>query len=206
METSITFSVGPTRHPTRSSRDFPNFRNCFVINFEFNYMELYSRYMTTINIIKGIHFEILCNYSNEYLSNILYNMFDFVPHHILCEIISDIEECATQMMANNFEGRDILEMDVLLHVSDEEIEYINQNHEIQAQQIVDLMDKLRSEKFFSDSTRVCSICLEEFCPKSEHVSTKCSHVFHEKCMVSWIQQCIERSLTYSCPLCRCQIP
>ncbi|XP_058775222.1 uncharacterized protein LOC131649478 [Vicia villosa] len=121
-------------------------------------------------------------------------------------ILPKIEECARQMIANNSEGRDILEMDVLFHVIEEDGEDINQDDDGQAQQVVDLLEKLQSDYLPSNSTRQCSICLEEFCATSNLVSTKCSHVFHEKCMVSWIQKCTHNSLTYSCPLCRCQIP
>ncbi|CAK8533948.1 unnamed protein product [Lathyrus sativus] len=129
-----------------------------------------------------------------------------VPPHIVNIILPRIEECARQMIACNSEGRDILEMDVLIHVIEEEGENINQNVEGQAQQVVDLLEKLQNDHLFSDSTRQCSICLEEFYTKSDLVSTKCSHIFHEKCMVSWIQKCIDSSSTYSCPLCRRQIP
>ncbi|CAL5188677.1 unnamed protein product [Lathyrus oleraceus] len=110
------------------------------------------------------------------------------------------------MIANNSEGHDILEMDMLLHVIKEEAEDINQNDDGQAQQVVDLLEKLQSDHLPSDSTRQCSICLEEFYTMSDLVSTKCSHIFHEKCIVSWIQKCMKDSSTYSCPLCRSQIP
>lgn len=205
MENSISVHVSPARQPIRTSHGFPSFRNCFVVNFEFYHTELYSRYTTTINRINVIQFEILCDCTNEDHNNTLHNMYYFVPSYILNEILPDIEECARQMMANNSEEREILHMNVLLHVFDEEREYINQNNEGQAQQVVDLLEKLQSDYLPSDSTTGCSICLEEFCTNSDLISTKCSHIFHEKCMVSWIQKCIDRSLIYSCPLCRCQI-
>ncbi|XLT65173.1 RING-H2 finger protein ATL79-like [Arachis hypogaea] len=56
----------------------------------------------------------------------------------------------------------------------------------------------------------CVICLEEFGHGNEDssvgiVRTNCSHVFHDRCMLRWLRQCVNCQLPYSCPLCRCII-
>ncbi|CAI8617685.1 unnamed protein product [Vicia faba] len=107
-----------------------------------------------------------------------------------------MEECARQMVAHFGEEHDILEMNMHLFaitsIEEEEEDLRNQDDYGQAQQIVDLMEKFENCYLFSDSIGQCSICLEEFCTKSELVRTKCSHIFHKNCILSWIQQCINR--------------
>merc|ERR1711907_646240 len=50
----------------------------------------------------------------------------------------------------------------------------------------------------------CAICLEDMRSGAEHktVTLACSHVFHESCMLSWIDATPEDEHPM-CPLCRC---
>jgi len=123
-----------------------------------------------------------------------------------------MEECARQMVARNNEGRDMLEMNMSLHVEtidtveEEEGDYISPNDNgQQVQHILGLLEKLENNCPSRDFEEQCSICLEEFCTTSELAYTKCSHVFHKECIVPWIQECVNSSSSYSCPLCRSQI-
>ncbi|AET04170.2 putative transcription factor C2H2 family [Medicago truncatula] len=72
------------------------------------------------------------------------------------------------------------------------------------QQNDDLLEELEDDSISSDSIDQCSICLNKFCSglEKELFHTKCSHVFHEECISKWIDRCIDRSSSYSCPLCR----
>ena len=49
-------------------------------------------------------------------------------------------------------------------------------------------------------TKICSICLEEFTPKSTISILNCSHkhIFHSECIEAWL------SITNTCPLCKRQ--
>lgn len=49
-----------------------------------------------------------------------------------------------------------------------------------------------------EKTPQCSICLSDFLEKESVIKLKCNltHIFHEECIVDWIQ------LNFSCPLCR----
>ncbi|KAJ4708525.1 RING/U-box superfamily protein [Melia azedarach] len=43
---------------------------------------------------------------------------------------------------------------------------------------------------------VCSVCMEDFQPAFPGKQVPCGHVFHAKCIATWISRCD------SCPLCR----
>ncbi|KAK2428679.1 RING/U-box superfamily protein [Trifolium repens] len=183
----ISFDVSPTRTPILPSTlqldvDIPS---CFFIDFDL------------INTIFS---------SDPWDSNVYeetINHFFTIPVETLYVILPKLEECARQMVAENREGREVLEMDLSIHISP--IGMVGEEND-QAQQIVGLMEKFPINYLsFDSATTQCSICLEGIYTKSELVSTKCSHVFHKECMVPWIQKCIDRSSSYSCPLCRAQM-
>ncbi|OIW16627.1 hypothetical protein TanjilG_01866 [Lupinus angustifolius] len=70
------------------------------------------------------------------------------------------------------------------------------------------LERLKYEEDASLSKEQCAICLEEFCNGDESkllVRTQCLHVFHEDCMIKWLQRCSNVNQSYSCPMCRCQI-
>jgi len=205
-----------------NSKDIPSLGGWFLINFDFTHIILPSDHdattpmsnsAITMNKILAVPIEILCNCTEGDHNNVLflYDTFDFVPTNILDVILPNMEECARQMVLEYSEGRDILEVNMSLHVDtietveeEEDDRNLDDNGQ-QAQQIVGLLEKLENNHRSSDLIGQCSICLEEFCTKSELVYTKCSHVFHQKCIGPWIQKCINRSSSYSCPLCRGQI-
>ncbi|KAL5054268.1 hypothetical protein RYX36_034950 [Vicia faba] len=212
METIIDLHICPTREPIESSHNIHGFRKYFFINFEFNHAYLpfqtnvTTDLTTTIREAVTIPIENLCNCMEGDYNNV-YEKFSFIPINILDEILPKMEECARQMVAHYGEEHDIIEMSIHLFaitpIEEEEEDLRNQDDFDQAQQIVDLMEKLEMCYLSSsDSTGQCPICLEEFCITSEFVRTNCSYVFHKKCIASWIQQCINCSSTYTCPLCR----
>ncbi|AES93674.1 putative aminoacyltransferase, E1 ubiquitin-activating enzyme [Medicago truncatula] len=206
------------------SKDIPSLGGWFLINFDFTHIILPSDHdattsmsnsAITMNKILAIPIEILCNCTEGDHNNVLflYDTFDFVATNILDVILPDMEQCARQMVLKYGEGHDILEMNMSLHVDtletvEEEEEEDDRNFDDngqQAQQIAGLLEKLENNYHSSHKIGQCSICLEEFCTELELAYTKCSHVFHQKCIRPWIQKCINRSSSYSCPLCRGQI-
>ncbi|KAH0981721.1 hypothetical protein GBA52_008898 [Prunus armeniaca] len=46
----------------------------------------------------------------------------------------------------------------------------------------------------------CTVCMEEFNGGSEIACMPCSHLFHEKCIVTWLKQ------SHYCPVCRFEVP
>ncbi|KAK2428678.1 RING/U-box superfamily protein [Trifolium repens] len=207
----ISFDVSPTRTPILPSTlqldvDIPS---CFFIDFDLINTIFSSDpwdsnvYEETINHFFTIPVETLCNCTDRDHKSVVYNTFFFMSPNILDVILPKLEECARQMVAENREGREVLEMDLSIHISP--IGMVGEEND-QAQQIVGLMEKFPINYLsFDSATTQCSICLEGIYTKSELVSTKCSHVFHKECMVPWIQKCIDRSSSYSCPLCRAQM-
>ncbi|XP_057720380.1 E3 ubiquitin-protein ligase RHA2B-like [Arachis stenosperma] len=58
-----------------------------------------------------------------------------------------------------------------------------------------------------DDDDECAICLEKFDHGNEDssveiVRTNCWHVFHDRCLLRWLQRCANCQSPYSCPLCR----
>lgn len=215
METFFNFEAYLPSERIESSHNIHVFRKCFCIDFEFSHTIIPSQsdattfmpdFTTTIKKVVAIPIEILCNGLEGDHNGVLYAEFSFVPDDLLYTVLPNLEEFARQIVAHNYENRDILELNVRLSaitsIEEEEEDFRNQDDYGQAQQVVDLMEKLENCYPFSDSTEQCPICLEEFCIKSDLARTKCSHVFHKNCIDSWIQQCINRSSTYTCPLCR----
>ena len=61
------------------------------------------------------------------------------------------------------------------------------------------IDELEKVKMKLDGR--CSICLEEFaCEEDEIVQMPCSHVYHSRCIVKWLE------CNHLCPLCRFEMP
>ncbi|BFG20317.1 hypothetical protein CerSpe_065920 [Prunus speciosa] len=46
----------------------------------------------------------------------------------------------------------------------------------------------------------CTVCMEEFNGGSEIACMPCLHLFHEKCVVTWLKQ------SHYCPVCRFEVP
>ncbi|KAL3742522.1 hypothetical protein ACJRO7_017914 [Eucalyptus globulus] len=56
------------------------------------------------------------------------------------------------------------------------------------------------EKFYAAEDRdCCSIRLEDFRTAEKVTELPCSHVFHRRCIIKWLEE------NNSCPLCRCQL-
>lgn len=53
-----------------------------------------------------------------------------------------------------------------------------------------------TEKNKDEDGKRCAICLEDFEPKEMVVITPCNHMFHEECIIPWLQS------QGQCPVCR----
>lgn len=71
---------------------------------------------------------------------------------------------------------------------------------LEAHSLVENMQKLITGPSESGK-EVCPICLQEFMVGCEVRSTRCSHKYHENCLIEWLKRS-----HYSCPLCRKSIP
>ncbi|XP_058508178.1 RING finger protein 122-like [Solea solea] len=60
-----------------------------------------------------------------------------------------------------------------------------------------------SDKKLSLLGQTCAVCLEEFCSRDELGVCPCSHAFHKKCLLKWLEI---RSVCPMCnkPICRIQ--
>ena len=141
----------------------------------------------------------------------LFSILRDVPNVMLEKLLSDIKECARNMVALNIEESETLEINVLLRrVTTLVVEEDGLNEYYQSsicQQNVGLSLKSDDETTSNSSDDECSICLEELHNESQSklFHTKCSHVFHIECIAQLIYGCINRSTLYSCPLCRQEI-
>ncbi|KAK2384237.1 E3 ubiquitin protein ligase RIN2 [Trifolium repens] len=134
-------------------------------------------------------------------THFLIDTFHEVPNDVLPEVLHQMGDCARNMVSLNTEGCGMrLHMNVQLHI-------VTRYHQFDpnciGRQNVGFSPRLDVETT-SNSTDQCSICLEEFCngSQSELFYTRCSHIFHKECLTKWVDQCINRSSSYSCPLCR----
>ncbi|KAK2440865.1 putative E3 ubiquitin-protein ligase XERICO [Trifolium repens] len=82
-----------------------------------------TNFTTNVNDHFLIPSEILCNCDTNTIINanqntlFLYNIFNFVPTHVLDTILCQMGDVARQMIALNVGRCGILEMNVLLHVT-----------------------------------------------------------------------------------------
>ncbi|XP_066581916.1 E3 ubiquitin-protein ligase RNF181 [Prorops nasuta] len=62
------------------------------------------------------------------------------------------------------------------------------------------VDNLPDVTITSDDTKQCPVCLKDFDVGSQAKRMPCRHMFHNECIVPWLQK------TNSCPLCRHELP
>ncbi|XP_022715729.1 E3 ubiquitin-protein ligase RNF181 homolog [Durio zibethinus] len=62
------------------------------------------------------------------------------------------------------------------------------------------IEALEKVKFEGNFTRQCVICLEEILDGSKASRMPCSHVYHQDCIVNWLEK------SNLCPLCQFQMP
>lgn len=58
----------------------------------------------------------------------------------------------------------------------------------------------RRRKVCASESDSCTVCMEEFNGGSEVACMPCSHVFHDKCIRTWLRQ------SHYCPVCRFEVP
>ncbi|RVW35537.1 Polynucleotide 5'-hydroxyl-kinase NOL9 [Vitis vinifera] len=63
---------------------------------------------------------------------------------------------------------------------------------------IEALEKIKFEEV--NSTDKCIICLEEFATESEVSRMPCSHIYHEDCIIEWLER------SHMCPLCRFKMP
>jgi len=49
---------------------------------------------------------------------------------------------------------------------------------------------------------ICCICLDEVTNKQDYVSLNCGHIFHNKCLETWVKTQNKNKYNSNCPLCR----
>jgi len=229
---SFDLSVTPIRKPIQPlSTENPSLEDgCYSIHFHYNHLTISSTSNDPKNLIFNFrtpvldyHYflipsDILCNYNNQTHMDVivlrtlfLFSILRDVPNVMLEKLLSDIKECARNMVALNIEESETLEINVLLRrVTTLVVEEDGLNEYYQSsicQQNVGLSLKSDDETTSNSSDDECSICLEELHNESQSklFHTKCSHVFHIECIAQLIYGCINRSTLYSCPLCRQEI-
>ncbi|KAF8015885.1 hypothetical protein BT93_H1434 [Corymbia citriodora subsp. variegata] len=59
--------------------------------------------------------------------------------------------------------------------------------------------ELKEKVYSAEDRECCSICLEDFHRAEKVTELPCSHVFHRRCIIRWLEG------SNSCPLCRCRL-
>ncbi|XP_029173735.1 E3 ubiquitin-protein ligase RNF181-like [Nylanderia fulva] len=62
------------------------------------------------------------------------------------------------------------------------------------------VETLPEIKIESSEIKQCPVCLKEFEANDKAKSMPCHHVFHQECIIPWLEK------TNSCPLCRYELP
>lgn len=72
----------------------------------------------------------------------------------------------------------------------------NENESI----IQETIEKVKKNKIslndIPNNDNTCSICLEDFSENKENIILECKHIYHEDCIIGWLNK------DTSCPLCR----
>ena len=226
MESSYSIEITSIEEPTILMPQDSPFSDCFYINFSCTHefrtqptnstSELPPIPTTVVNKFFLVPWDILCECTELTVQNrdntiFLQETFSSMPIYpeLLDSILPIMGEFARNMIVSSYEGCNMWEMGVTLHITTRRREdYCDVDlyqHAPIAAQIVNLLEKVKIDHASRYSTEQCSICLEEFChgSSSELVRTNCLHVFHEDCIFRWLLHCINRQSSYSCPLCRC---
>jgi len=209
MDYNFSLKISSIEEPTFTipKEDYP-FSNYFHVNFHYDQVNfpLHSNASnsildckTTINRTLLIPCDILLDRED----NVLYDYFSSlsISSHISKEILPQIGQHAREMLANDDEEQNMWEIDVKLEVN---TWYSEDNDAVKALLVVDSLKRVGMDHSSCYSTDRCAICLEELFngSQSEHVMTKCLHVFHKECIFQWLKRCFHRQSSLSCPLCR----
>ncbi|XP_026485336.2 E3 ubiquitin-protein ligase RNF181 [Vanessa tameamea] len=65
---------------------------------------------------------------------------------------------------------------------------------------IEAVENLKEIIIEDDSENNCPICLKKFCINEKAKEMPCQHLFHEKCIITWLYK------TNSCPFCRYELP
>ena len=79
--------------------------------------------------------------------------------------------------------------------------------EAQNKQKLKLIEKALGKKKFKDSAfqenqESCAICVEDFQKSTPIRETPCGHIFHEHCVMKWVETKLDNP---DCPFCRAEI-
>ncbi|MED6107259.1 hypothetical protein PIB30_012381 [Stylosanthes scabra] len=224
--TSYSLEIASRENPTAPPECC--FSDCFSINLtftiEFIQVDIDLSSSTTFREAFLVPWDILCNCTpltdfNGQNAEILHDIFSSVhiSYELLDEILPHLAESARTILSGERCGS--LEMDVnlhvVMHIADEDFEIFNDDEHrenvSEVGQVVTLMERLKVD-VEEDGDEQCAICLEELFGDGNEdssgevvVRTNCSHVFHERCILRWIERCIKCESPYSCPLCRCNM-
>lgn len=65
---------------------------------------------------------------------------------------------------------------------------------------IELLDRAKFGGGIKEIIATCTVCFEEFMEMDEVIMMPCKHVYHEECILRWLEQ------SNLCPLCRCAMP
>lgn len=171
---------------------------------------LFTRYFfeVPVNILIN-HDEFECLDPESLTNTFLSNTFSIIPFPME-QILLHMADFARSMIMANDEDHQTLWLNVEvretpnIHGGGNVVD--DENTSITT--LLNSMEKMKVEDVdTSCSIEQCTICLEEFCNGSELdiVRIKCMHIFHEHCIVRWLQHCDNVNQLKTCPLCRSQI-
>lgn len=213
MDSSFNSEVSHVLEPIQSNALSLN--DCFTVNIQYTHLTIFSPSNDPKNLIFKlitpvfnkfeIPYGILCN-NNDTNNQSLYKTFYPIPSFMIDSVLDGMRDSARKMVLfENFEEMNVCLRRVTSHIGRED--QIDQYHPYQNdQQTVGLSSNMNVD-IASDFKDRCSICFEEFRNGSQTnlFYTKCSHIFHKKCIAKWIYQCVNNGIFYSCPLCRSEM-
>ncbi|CAB4282535.1 unnamed protein product [Prunus armeniaca] len=108
-------------------------------------------------------------------------------------IVVEVEEVTLRMSRNVINPEDVIERVTRESVETDEVKPIPAT-----KSFIDSLEKVRLDS--SEVMENCVICMKNFEAGVEVISLPCSHVYHEACIVQWLET------SHLCPLCRYPMP
>ncbi|XP_015957275.1 uncharacterized protein LOC107481505 [Arachis duranensis] len=212
--TSFLCEINSIEYPT-VPQDF-YFSDFFSIMFsltkELIQIDFSSSTITTLNEAFLVPFDVLRNGEDTAFLHEIFSSMPISPQ-ILDQILLFMGRTARTILSREGCESSMPEIVVNLYVVViQDSDFYNDDVRQDVPELVRLVNLLERSKIDEqdDDAEQCSICLEEFGHGIQDssvkvVRTKCSHVFHESCMLRWLRHCADHQSPYFCPLCRCII-